>query len=277
MRPPTPPNGSLRPPHAQSQSGFSLTELVFVIFAIVALLSVAAPSITSVMKGKKIDQAITSVTATLELARSEARAKGAFVWVAFAQIKSTDSESGNDEVWMSTWRVHPDGTRPVDSAASTKTYPRLLSSPKSVDGIVLSSMSGFASGATRPLVDSLAKYIGDGNALGLPNFLQQYGGSTRNDFFEITADVPQSPLSFSTEIRTASGSKKMVFPAAVCFTPRGECLFESWDAITKPDTPSQIVLGFTQSIGNFTPLYRPDSSVIIAVSGSTGRVKIVRL
>jgi hypothetical protein len=37
------------------------------------------------------------------------------------------------------------------------------------------------------------------------------------------------------------------------------------------------VLGFTQSIGNFTPLYRPDSSVIIAVSGSTGRVKIVRL
>lgn len=229
------------------------------------------------MKGKKIDQAINTVTAVLELARSEARAKGTFVWVAFAQIKSSDSESGNDEVWMSTWRVHPDGTRPVDSASSSKTYPRLLSSPKSVDGIVLSSMSGFATGATQALMDSLAKYIGDGNALGLPTFLQQYGTSTKNDFFEVTADVQQNPLSFSTDIRTATGSKKIVFPAAVCFTPRGECLFESWDSVTKPDTPSQIVLGITQSVGNFTPLYRPDSSVIIAVSGSTGRVKIVRL
>lgn len=277
MRPPTPTRGSLRPHPPTSRSGFSLTELVFVIFAIVALLSIAAPSITSVMKGKKIDQAINTVTATLEIARSEARAKGAFVWVAFAQVKSSDSESGNDEVWMSTWRVHPDGTRPVDASSSSKTYPRLLSSPKSVDGIVLSSMSGFASGATRPLIDSLAKYIGEGNALALPNFLQQYSSSTRNDFFEITGDVPQNPLSFSTDIRTATGSKKVVFPAAVCFTPRGECLFESWDAITKPDTPSQIVLGITQSVGNFTPLYRPDSSVIIAISGSTGRVKIVRL
>lgn len=277
MRPPTPTHGLLRPATSIRSSGFSLTELVFVIFAIVALLSIAAPSITSVMKGKKIDQAINLVSSTLELARSEARAKGAFVWVAFAQLKSSESESGNDEVWMSTWRIHPDGTRPVDGAVSVKTFPRLLSSPKSVDGIVLSGMSGFASGSTQPLVDALAKYIGDGNATGLPNFLQQYSSSAKNDFFEVTADAPQAALSFTTDLRTGSGTKKITFASALCFTPRGECLFESWDAVTRPDTPSQIVVGITQSVGNATPLYRPDASAIIAVSGSTGRVKIVRL
>ena len=60
-------------PEARTRvSGFTLIELVMVMAIMLMVLGFAAPSVVGILKGKKIEQALSTVTGVLEQARMEA-------------------------------------------------------------------------------------------------------------------------------------------------------------------------------------------------------------
>lgn len=99
----------------QSGEGFSLIELLVVI-AIFAILAVfTAPALGSLLGTKGVSRGLSDVASVLELARTEAMARRAYVYVGF---ENTTNAVGNTELCVAA-AVSPDGS----SAAATGLLP----------------------------------------------------------------------------------------------------------------------------------------------------------
>jgi prepilin-type N-terminal cleavage/methylation domain-containing protein len=81
----------------RDEKGVTLLELMVVIMIILGMMSLVAPTVSSMLGGRGIAKGIDDVTGLLELARSEAISKRTRVWVLFKNGTSADN---GPELWV---------------------------------------------------------------------------------------------------------------------------------------------------------------------------------
>lgn len=134
--------------HTQCHLGFSLIELLVVV-ALVALLAVlAVPAFISVAQGTGMRRAVSSLSDSIEMARSEAMAKSTWVWLGLADT-TLDNQGRTPQVTIA-MVASKDGT--TNSAANNILQ---VIKPIKVENVkILSALSKWASNSTVPLKGS---------------------------------------------------------------------------------------------------------------------------
>jgi prepilin-type N-terminal cleavage/methylation domain-containing protein len=222
-------------------SGFTLIELVMVMAIMLMVLGFAAPSVVGILKGKKIEQALSTVTGVLEQARMEAATQNAYLWTGFLNVAAKDSSSGVDELWLMTFRGKSGESR----------------IPALADNILPVSALQRVEGVSLVEVDKLPERV---KAL-LPVTYKDIASATKSETKLTWKGTP------------TSGAKE--FDRIMLFTPRGEALWETGSPTTLPlSEPSFVAaLSRTQN-GNVAPNEKDMAFVMVA--GVTGRVSVGR-
>jgi len=102
MRDPIPSQslGRLTQPKNQRShgGGFTLVEIMVVLGIIIMILGFTAPAVVGILRGKKVEQALSAVSDVLERARIEAITQNTYLWVGFVNIDLVSSGNGQDEL-----------------------------------------------------------------------------------------------------------------------------------------------------------------------------------
>ncbi|MEK0446537.1 MAG: hypothetical protein RLZZ399_1858 [Verrucomicrobiota bacterium] len=241
-----------RPPNHSIQNqgparGFTLIELMLVIGVMLILLGIVAPSMTGVLKGKKIEQALTTTAATLEAARMEALSQNAYVWVGFLNVPPLQSPSKQDELWIMNFRVKPESNRPPSEISTANGYP--VSALQRTEGVSLISGEKLPKAIREGFLDPLAPAPLDLNAEGDARGLFSWKMANRSEAF--------------------------TFSKLICFTPRGEAIVDYGESTLPPPQPL-ISICLAQTLNGKVPLDTKDGALLL-VSGFNGRVSPKRL
>ena len=230
-----------KPKARASVSGFTLIELVMVMAIMLMVLGFAAPSVVGILKGKKIEQALSSVTGVLEQARMDATTQNAYLWTGFLNVAAKDSKSGVDELWMMTFRGRSGESR--IPATAEDVLP--VSALQRVEGVNMVE-------ATK-----------------LPDRVKALLPSTYKDV--AAAAKSEKPLVWKGTV--ASGAKE--FDRILLFTPRGEALWETGSQAALPLSEPHFVVGLART-QNGTVAPNEKDMAIVLVAGVTGRVSVGR-
>lgn len=222
-------------------SGFTLIELVMVMAIMLTVLGFAAPSVVGILKGKKIEQALSTVTGILEQARMDAATQNAYLWTGFLNIAAKDSKSGVDELWLMTFRGKSGESR----------------IPASADDILPVSALQRVEGVNMVEVDKLPDRV---KAL-LPGTYKDVAGATKSE------------TKITWKGTSASGSKE--FERILLFTPRGEALWETGSATVLPLSEPSFVVGLARTQNGAVAPNEKDMAIVL-VAGVTGRVSVGR-
>ena len=249
----SPPNSSIKrfpelspmralPPLLGNRRGFSLTELMVVMGIIAMILGFAAPAIVGVLKGKKVEQAIGALSGILESARMDAITQNSYYWTGVAAVpKSKPTTSGQDELWVMTFRATK-GENRVPTEATSIIPTSIL---QRIEGV------GLVKKADLPSVVSAS----------VPDTAVDMSASTASSI----------PLKWGG----AGGTGDMTFDKLVLFTPRGEALLETGSAGALPLPEQYLLFGLGRTVeGKLIPNEKDLAAVLI--SGITGRVNVVR-
>ncbi|NBV86761.1 MAG: prepilin-type N-terminal cleavage/methylation domain-containing protein [Verrucomicrobia bacterium] len=224
------------------RGGFSLTELIVVMGIISMILGFAAPAIVGVLRGKKVEQAVGALTGILESARMDAITQNAYYWTGVASVKkSTPTASGQDELWVMTFRGTQGENRvPADPASVVPT-----SILRRVEGVGLVPQGILA-----------------------PELLNQVP-ATAKDMAGATPST--TPLNWGG----SGGSGSMSFNRLVLFTPRGEALLETGGTGALP-VPEQYLAFCLARTMDGKPIPNEKDVAVVLISGISGRVSVVR-
>ncbi len=224
------------------RGGFSLTELIVVMGIISMILGFAAPAIVGVLKGKKVEQAVGALTGILESARMDAITQNAYYWTGIASVKkSTPTASGQDELWVMTFR----GTQGENRVPTDPTSVVPTSILRRIEGVGL---------------------VPQGS---LPPALLDQVPSTAMDM------AGASPSTTSLIWGGAGGTGTMTFNRLVLFTPRGEALLETGGTGALP-VPEQYLAFCLARTMNGSLIPKEKDVAIVLISGISGRVSVVR-
>lgn len=222
-------------------SGFTLIELVLVMAIMLMVLGFAAPSVVGILKGKKIEQALSTVTGALEQTRMDAATQNAYLWTGFLNVAATDSKSGVDELWVMTFRGRSGESR--IPAKAEDVLP--VSALQRIEGV---NMVG---------VDKL------------PDRVKTLLPATYKD----VAMATKSETKLTWKGTTASGAK--VFDRILLFTPRGEALWETGSPTVLPLSEPTFVVGLARTQNGAVAPNEKDMAVVL-IAGVTGRVSVGR-
>jgi len=222
-------------------SGFTLIELVMVMAIMLMVLGFAAPSVVGILKGKKIEQALSTVTGALEQARMDAATQNAYLWTGLMNVAARDSKSGVDELWLMTFRGRSGESR--IPAAAEDVLP--VSTLQRVEGVNMVE------------VDKLPERV---KAL-LPVTYKDVASSTKS----------QTKLTWKGT--PATGARE--FDRILLFTPRGEALWETGSPTDLPLSEPNFVVGLSRT-QNGTVAPNEKDMAIVLVAGVTGRVSVGR-
>lgn len=212
------------------------------------ILGFTAPAVVGILRGKKVEQALSAVSDVLERARIEAITQNTYLWVGFANIDLVTSGNGQDELWVLPFRGRNGESRiPSDPASILPSGPL-----RRIEGITLVTKEN------------------------LPDSLKALLPSDAVDF-------PAQSASSRTLNWAGSGAgggngggagSSRTFDRLVLFTPRGEALIETG----KDDLPvpnAYLWLGLSKT-RNFVVAPKEKDNAAISISGLTGRVNVVR-
>jgi prepilin-type N-terminal cleavage/methylation domain-containing protein len=231
----------LSPKARSGASGFTLIELVMVMAIMLMVLGFAAPSVVGILKGKKIEQALSTVTGVLEQARMDAATQNAYLWTGFLNIAAKDSKSGVDELWLMTFRGKSGESRIPASAADILP----VSALQRVEGVNMVE------------VDKL------------PDRVKALLPATYKDVTSAT----KSETKITWKGTTATGTKD--FERILLFTPRGEALWETGSPTVLPLSEPSFVVGLART-QNGTVAPNEKDMAFVLVAGVTGRVSVGR-
>jgi len=93
-------------PRSLLSAGFTLIELLVVIVILAILVAITAPAIPSLLGARGVARGVDDVASVLEVARTEAMARHAYVYVGF---ENTTNASGNAELCVAA-AASPDGS-----------------------------------------------------------------------------------------------------------------------------------------------------------------------
>jgi prepilin-type N-terminal cleavage/methylation domain-containing protein len=233
---------TLPPQKARSgASGFTLIELVMVMAIMLMVLGFAAPSVVGILKGKKIEQALSTVTGVLEQARTDAATQNAYLWTGFLNVAAKDSKSGVDELWLMTFRGKSGESR--IPAVAEDLLP--VSALQRIEGVNMVEV---------------------GN---LPERVKALLPPTYKD----VAAATKSETKLTWKGTAASGAKE--FDRILLFTPRGEALWETGSPTVLPSSEPSIVVGLARTQNGAVAPNEKDMAVVL-VAGVTGRVSVGR-
>jgi prepilin-type N-terminal cleavage/methylation domain-containing protein len=222
-----------------SNRGFTLIEIMVVLGIVVIILGFTAPSVVGILRGKKVEQALSTVSDVLERTRVEAVTQNTYRWVGLANVTGSDSVSGQDELWILSFKGKSGESRITESGAILPFGPL-----RRVEGVSL---------------------VPQGK---LPAAIKGLLPQESTDF----ADVASSSKPLKWAGSGSSGSKD--FARLILFTPRGEALIETGDA-DLPAPQFYLWLGLCKTRSGEVPSGETDSAGL-TVSGLTGRVNVVR-
>jgi prepilin-type N-terminal cleavage/methylation domain-containing protein len=224
-----------------SVSGFTLIELVMVMAIMLMVLGFAAPSVVGILKGKKIEQALSTVTGVLEQARMDAATQNTYLWTGFMNVAARDSKSGVDELWMMTFRGRSGENR----------------IPTNAEDVLPVSTLQRVEGVNMVEVDKL------------PDRVKALLPVTYKD----VASSPKSQAKLTWKGTAATGTRE--FDRILLFTPRGEALWETGSPKELPLSEPNFVVGLSRTQnGNVAP--NEKDMAVVLVAGVTGRVSVGR-
>ena len=229
-------------PEARTKvSGFTLIELVMVMAIMLMVLGFAAPSVVGILKGKKIEQALSTVTGVLEQARMDAATQNAYLWTVFLNVAAKDSKSGVDELWLMTFRGKSGESR----------------IPASPEDVLPVNALQRIEGVNMVAVDKL------------PDRVKALLPATYKDI----ASAAKSETKLTWRGTAASGVKE--FDRILLFTPRGEALWETGSPTVLPLSEPSFVVGLART-QNGTVAPNEKDMAFVQVAGVTGRVSVGR-
>lgn len=229
---------------------FTLVEMLAVISIIVLLSVLAVPALNSVLKTKGVGRAQSDVTEMINLARTEAMAKGTYVWLGFFN----NTVNGNSQLLVVAARSI-DGT--PNLVVNNKPNYRIISKVQKLDDIILTTPAKMTSNV-KSMLDS---------AFIIPN------GTSTVDVS--TIDVSTADLSFKV---TMSVNGTLVdFKSLITFTPQGEAIGTNTPATAISPAPftTQILMGMRKTAGG-QPIATDTDSVGLVLYGGTGQVRVFR-
>jgi type II secretory pathway pseudopilin PulG len=230
--------GTLLPARRRS-GGFTLIEIMVVLGIIIIILGFTAPAVVGILRGKKVEQALATVSDVLERTRTEAVTQNTYLWAGLANVNGTASVSGQDELWILSFKGKQGESRITDP---DKFLP--ASALRRVEGVNLVPNNK------------------------LPSAVGDMKPTAAADIRDTTA-APK-PLKWAG---TGSvGAKE--FEILILFTPRGEALIESGSA-DLPIPQSYLWLGLSKTRNGEVSGKETDAAAI-SVSGLTGRVSVMR-
>lgn len=219
--------------------GFTLVELIIVLGIILMILGFTAPAVVGILRGRKVEQALSVVSDVLERARIEAVTQNTYLWTGFLNVPPADSVSGQDELWILTFKSKTGESR-ISSPASILPYGPL----RRVEGSSLVNKD--------KLPDNLSSLMKEGSS----------------DF------NAESVSSKALKWAGAGSSGAKNFDRLILSTPRGEALIETGNT-DMPPPQAYLWFGLSKtSQGSVAP--NEKDCAALSVSGLTGRVLVVR-
>jgi prepilin-type N-terminal cleavage/methylation domain-containing protein len=222
-------------------SGFTLVELVMVMAIMLLVMGFAAPSVVGILKGKKIEQALSTVTGLLEQARMEAATQNTYIWTGFLNVAAKDSGSGVDELWMMTFRGRAGESR----------------IPTTADDILPVSTLQRVEGVNVVQTDILPEAV----KVLMPAPMRDVASATK------------STTKITWKGTAATGPRD--FEQLLLFTPRGEALWETGSPTTLPLPEPNFIIGLART-QNGVPAPNDKDMAFVSVAGVTGRVNVGR-
>ena len=217
---------------------FSLVELMVVMAIISSLLYFVGPAVSGILKGKKIEQGINTVTGMLDAARMEAMTQNCYVWVGFRNMIPQFSLSGQDELWIANFKVTTPGGRrlPTSSTGGTATP---VNDPVRVEGVNMVT--------SEKLPEKLKGLI--------PNPSRDLAST----------DESATGIKWSSKGTPEATEYKRL----ILFTPRGEAIWETGNS-EMPDPEPNISIALAQTV-NGIPVSSIKDAGLLIVSGYTGK------
>lgn len=103
-------NGRATPPIACGDTGFSILEILTVIAILIPLMALSVPNLIQVTSSKGTASALDQISAIMDLSRTEAMAKGTYIFVGLSQ----ETNSGREGLTVGQF-LSPDGMLPTNS------------------------------------------------------------------------------------------------------------------------------------------------------------------
>lgn len=236
---------------SKPQSGFTLVELIVVLGIILMILGFTAPAVIGILRGRKVEQALTTISDALERTRIEAVTQNTYIWAAFANVRLADSGSGQDELWLLSFRGK-NGESRIDDPDTI-----LPSSPlRRIEGITLVNKENLPEGLSALSLEGSRDFIEEAAAT---KSLKWAGSGAKANSGDSSAQGAGSARNFNR---------------LILFTPRGEALIETGET-DMPLPQAYLWLGLSKTRnGEVAPKEKDNAA--ISISGLTGRVNVVR-
>lgn len=215
---------------------------------ILMVLGFAAPSLVGVLKGKKVEQALSSVAATLEQARLDATTQNTYIWAGFLNVLASESASGQDELWMMSFRG-ASGEKRVQPESSGKMLP--LTVVQKVEGVGMVPLDK------------------------LPDLLKNRLPAPVVDMAEAKPSTQALVWKGAGSAGSLSKDGSKEFVRLVLFTPRGEALWETGEGAALPLPQPYFAMALSRTQRGSVADGEKDMGVV-TLAGVTGRVSVER-